>query len=166
MMKEVIIEKCEDYSLNKINSVLSKFEKLFLDNIHKGDSVVIKKLPESRMTFFRHIGIVLRCVGVGLLVVALARPQKGTSEEEVTSEGVDIMLVLDVSYSMRSLDFQPKNRLFVAKETLKDFTVRNTSRTDRPSGMAFPQPECREPSLLLFPPYCVSPLSQISSVST
>ncbi len=42
MMKEVIIEKCEDYSLNKINSVLSKFEKLFLDNIHKGDSVVIK----------------------------------------------------------------------------------------------------------------------------
>jgi Ca-activated chloride channel family protein len=56
-----------------------------------------------------------------LLVVALARPQRGASEEEVTTEGVDIMLVLDVSYSMRSLDFQPKNRLFVAKETIKDF---------------------------------------------
>jgi Ca-activated chloride channel family protein len=73
------------------------------------------------MTIFRHAGIVLRCVGVALLVVALARPQRGASEEEVTTEGVDIMLVLDVSYSMRSLDFQPKNRLFVAKETIKDF---------------------------------------------
>ena len=85
------------------------------------DLSIIKKLPKSRMTVFRHSGIVLRCLGIGLLVVALARPQTGTSEEEVTSEGVDIMLVLDVSYSMRSLDFQPKNRIFVAKETLKDF---------------------------------------------
>jgi Ca-activated chloride channel family protein len=89
--------------------------------IRFSDLSIIKKLPKSPMTSLRHAGIILRCVGVGLLVVALARPQKGTSEEEVTSEGVDIMLVMDVSYSMRSLDFQPKNRLFVAKETIKDF---------------------------------------------
>ena len=89
--------------------------------IRFSDLSIIKKLPKSPMTYLRHAGIALRCLGVGLLIIALARPQKGTSEEEVTSEGVDIMLVLDVSYSMRSLDFQPKNRIFVAKETLKDF---------------------------------------------
>jgi len=50
------------------------------------DLSIIKKLPKSRMTVFRHAGIVLRCVGVALLVVALARPQRGASEEEVTTE--------------------------------------------------------------------------------
>ena len=73
------------------------------------------------MRFFRHAGFVLRCLGVGLLIVALARPQKGTSEEEISNEGVDIMLVLDVSVSMHALDFQPNNRLFVAKKTIEDF---------------------------------------------
>jgi Ca-activated chloride channel family protein len=81
------------------------------------------------MLWLRHAGIVLRCLGIGLLAVALARPQQGTSEEEVTSEGVDIMLVLDVSYSMKALDFQPKNRLFVAKETIKEFIKKR--RNDR-----------------------------------
>jgi len=85
------------------------------------DLSILSALPKDRLAALRHMGIVLRCIGIGLLAVALARPQKGTSEEEVTSEGVDIMLILDVSYSMKALDFQPKNRLFVAKETIKDF---------------------------------------------
>jgi len=103
--------------------------------IRFSDLSIIKKLPKSPMTYLRHAGIALRCLGVGLLIIALARPQKGTSEEEVTSEGVDIMLVLDVSYSMRSLDFQPKNRIFVAKETLKDFIKKR--RNDRIGLMIF-----------------------------
>jgi Ca-activated chloride channel family protein len=81
------------------------------------------------MLVLRHLPMVLRLIGIGLLAVALARPQKGTSEEEVTTEGVDIMLVLDVSYSMKALDFQPKNRLFVAKETIKEFIKKR--RSDR-----------------------------------
>jgi Ca-activated chloride channel family protein len=85
------------------------------------DLSAIKKIPASRFLLLRHAPFALRLAGIGLLVVALARPQKGTSEEEVTTEGVDIVLVLDVSFSMRSLDFQPNNRLFVAKETVKDF---------------------------------------------
>jgi Ca-activated chloride channel homolog len=91
------------------------------------DLSLLTKLPKSRMLFLRHIPIVLRLFGIGLLAVALARPQKGTSEEEVTTEGVDIMLVLDVSYSMKGLDFQPNNRLFVAKETLKEFIKKRRS---------------------------------------
>jgi Ca-activated chloride channel family protein len=85
------------------------------------DLSILRKIPQSPVIRLRHIPFALRLIGVGLLAIALARPQKGTSEEEVTTEGVDIMLVLDVSFSMTSLDFQPKNRLFVAKETIKDF---------------------------------------------
>jgi Ca-activated chloride channel homolog len=93
------------------------------------DLSILEKLPQSPMVRLRHIPFALRLLGIGLLAVALARPQKGTSEEEVTTEGVDIMLVLDVSFSMKSLDFQPKNRLFVAKETIKNFIKKR--RNDR-----------------------------------
>ena len=93
------------------------------------DLSLIAKLPRSRMLVMRHLPMALRLLGIGLCAVALARPQKGTSEEEVTTEGVDIMLVLDVSYSMKALDFQPKNRLFVAKETIKEFIKKR--RSDR-----------------------------------
>jgi Ca-activated chloride channel family protein len=93
------------------------------------DLSILRKIPQSPVIRLRHIPFALRMIGVGLLVVALARPQRGTSEEEVTTEGVDIMLVLDVSFSMKSLDFQPKNRLFVAKETIKDFIKKR--RNDR-----------------------------------
>jgi Ca-activated chloride channel family protein len=97
--------------------------------VRYSDLSILKALPKSRSIVFRHIPIALRLLGIGLIVIALARPQKGTSEEEVTTEGVDIMLVLDVSYSMKALDFQPKNRLFVAKETIKEFIKKR--RSDR-----------------------------------
>ena len=93
------------------------------------DLSLLSRLPKSRTLLLRHVPIALRILGIGLLTVALARPQKGTSEEEVTTEGVDIMLVVDVSYSMKALDFQPKNRLFVAKETIKEFIKKR--RSDR-----------------------------------
>jgi Ca-activated chloride channel family protein len=41
----------------------------------------------------------------------------------VTTQGVDIMLVLDVSSSMRTLDFKPNNRLFVAKKVMEEFIL-------------------------------------------
>lgn len=72
---------------------------------------------------------VLRMLTLGLLVLALARPQSGLILEEVNTEGVDIMLALDVSSSMRALDFKPKNRLDVAKEVATEF-IKNR-RNDR-----------------------------------
>jgi Ca-activated chloride channel family protein len=85
------------------------------------DLAIIEQLPKSFFIQARHILLVLRLIGVGLLIVALARPQEGRSDEEVTTEGVDIMLVLDISESMQALDFQPENRLAVAKKTIADF---------------------------------------------
>jgi Ca-activated chloride channel family protein len=56
-----------------------------------------------------------------LLVLALARPQAGAREETVHTEGVDIVVALDHSGSMRCEDFRPLNRLEVAKRTVADF---------------------------------------------
>lgn len=75
----------------------------------------------SPRRFFRQLLPVARMAAVALLFVALARPRAGTQVEEVTSEGVDIMLVLDVSSSMQAEDFKPHNRLYVAKEEIKKF---------------------------------------------
>lgn len=60
-------------------------------------------------------------VALAALIVALARPQSGTREVEVRSEGIDIVTVIDASGSMRAEDFQPNNRLYVAKEVAKQF---------------------------------------------
>jgi len=55
-----------------------------------------------------------------LLVVALARPQTGAAKVERKSEGIDIVLALDISGSMRAEDFKP-NRLAVVKQVAKEF---------------------------------------------
>jgi Ca-activated chloride channel family protein len=56
-----------------------------------------------------------------LLGVAMARPQSGTRELDVKSEGIDIIVVIDASGSMKAEDFQPNNRLFVAKHVASSF---------------------------------------------
>jgi Ca-activated chloride channel family protein len=60
-------------------------------------------------------------LAVLLVTVALARPQHGLRENELSGRGVDIVLALDLSSSMRAEDFQPDNRLFVAKKVAADF---------------------------------------------
>lgn len=62
---------------------------------------------------------------LALVAVALARPQ-GTSRraEDAAVEGIDIVVALDLSTTMQAADFEPQNRLHVAKEVLKDFIGR------------------------------------------
>ncbi len=69
----------------------------------------------------------VRLLALSLLVVALARPQVVQREQEIKTEGIDIMLALDISGSMQAEDFKPNNRLYVAKEVISDFLglVRN-----------------------------------------
>jgi Ca-activated chloride channel homolog len=89
--------------------------------IRFSDLSAINKIPPSPLLKARHVPFVLRLLALGLLIIALARPQHGTTDEEITTEGVDIMLVLDVSETMRALDYQPENRLAVAKQTIREF---------------------------------------------
>ena len=66
---------------------------------------------------------ILGGAGMLLLTLALARPQKGFRENELSGRGVDIVLALDVSSSMRAEDFQPDNRLAVAKTVAQSFVA-------------------------------------------
>jgi Ca-activated chloride channel family protein len=68
-----------------------------------------------------HLPTFLNLLVLSLLIIGLARPQEGRVYEEIETRGVDIMLCLDISTSMRAEDFQPKNRLYVAKERAKEF---------------------------------------------
>ncbi len=85
---------------------------------------------------------VARVLALVLLAVALARPQIVEKQEEIRTEGIDIMLSLDVSGSMQAEDFKPRNRLYVAKRVVGEFL--DLIRNDRVglvvfAGQAFTQ---------------------------
>lgn len=64
----------------------------------------------------------LRIGAFAFAVIALARPQERDSRlKDLSVEGIDIMIALDLSTSMEAADFRPNNRLFVAKEVLSEF---------------------------------------------
>ncbi len=79
-----------------------------LDNITSIKSIALRMLPW------------LRYVILASLIIALARPRLVLKEEEVTAEGIDIMMVMDLSSSMLARDFRP-DRLTVSKEMAKKF---------------------------------------------
>ncbi len=82
--------------------------------------------PRSWRVRLRHLPLVLGALGLTLAALALARPQRGFTRESVTTRGVDIVVALDVSDSMAAEDFQPRNRLEVAKQVVADFVQRRT----------------------------------------
>lgn len=63
----------------------------------------------------------LRVCVLGLIILALARPQSGRTTIVNEGEGIDIVLALDVSGSMAAQDFVPNDRLYVAKQTIEAF---------------------------------------------
>ena len=65
--------------------------------------------------------IALRVLAIVALATALARPRTGARTETVRGDGISIVIALDVSSSMLAEDFQPDNRLGVAKTTAKEF---------------------------------------------
>lgn len=69
----------------------------------------------------RYLLLVLELVVLSLWIVAMARPQAGSHVRKVDVNALDIVLALDISGSMQAIDFQPNNRLYVAKNVLKEF---------------------------------------------
>ncbi|HVZ48013.1 MAG TPA: VWA domain-containing protein, partial [Gemmatimonadaceae bacterium] len=67
-----------------------------------------------------------RVLAIALVCVAVARPRAGARAEEVESDGISIILAIDLSSSMLAEDFQPLNRLEVAKARVKDFIKART----------------------------------------
>src|SRR4051812_19826945 len=67
--------------------------------------------------------------------IALARPRSGARAENVTTEGINIVIAIDLSSSMLAQDFQPQNRMEVAKEMVKRFII--ARKSDRVGIVAF-----------------------------
>lgn len=88
---------------------------------------LVKEAAGKKSRFRRLVPASLRLAALVFLVLALMRPQTGTGEEKSTQQVIDIMISLDVSGSMATLDFQPDNRLVAAKLEAKRFI------TERPN---------------------------------
>ena len=95
--------------------------------IHFPSAAGFKALTPAISRWTRHTPMVLRLLALSLLIVALARPQQALDEQKVTSEGIDIVIALDISTSMLAEDLQPKNRLEAAKQVAREFIEERTS---------------------------------------
>jgi Ca-activated chloride channel homolog len=92
--------------------------------IRYSDISRLKAGGRGRMARLRHLLMFLRLGVLSLLFVAMARPQTETVIEPSYTEGVDIVIALDVSGSMQAIDLDMKsrkNRLEVSKEVIENF---------------------------------------------
>jgi Ca-activated chloride channel family protein len=80
----------------------------------------LKDLPQQTARNARHFLFALRMAVLSLLVLAFARPQSGVKGEEVLTEGIDIILTMDISSTMLAEDIRP-NRVDATKEVAKEF---------------------------------------------
>ena len=85
------------------------------------------KVGASRLTgILRHLPMVLRTAALCLLVVAIARPRSSRELERIDTEGIDIVLAMDVSTSMLARDFNP-DRISAAKDIAIEFIAQRPS---------------------------------------
>lgn len=96
---------------------------LIVSNINQWQ---IKKA--SLRTYLRHIPFILRMLAVALIILAIARPRSSQDFETVDTEGIDIVLDMDVSTSMLARDFTP-DRIGAAKDIAIEFIA--SRPTDR-----------------------------------
>jgi Ca-activated chloride channel family protein len=85
------------------------------------DLGLLEGIKPSMAARLRNVPFALKLAGLALVLIALARPQSGSTHEEVLTKGIDIMLALDNSTSMAAEDFKPQNRLEVAKGSVRNF---------------------------------------------
>jgi Ca-activated chloride channel homolog len=83
-------------------------------------AVTRKELKSSPINIIRFIPDVFLLVAMALICISLARPQKSNEKTEQWSEGIDIMMAIDISRSMSISDFEP-DRLAAAKNVAMDF---------------------------------------------
>ena len=78
------------------------------------------------LAYLRHLPFALRLCALCLIIVAIARPRSSTEMERVDSEGIDIVLAMDVSTSMLARDFKP-DRINAAKDIAVEFIAQRPS---------------------------------------
>jgi Ca-activated chloride channel homolog len=97
----------------------------YQSTVHFPSLATLKTLRPSSVDLYAGLPIIIRFLAIALLIIALARPQEGHKSTEILSVGVDIMLALDTSGSMRALDFIEEEkrvtRLTVVKGVVSKF---------------------------------------------
>ena len=93
----------------------------------RGEAVVFSRAPTLAAIGSRRAAVlgavpeILRALAFAVLIVALAGPRTSATVVEEEAEGIAIMIAVDVSSSMLAEDFQPRNRLGAAKQTVARF---------------------------------------------
>ncbi len=88
--------------------------------IRVSSAAPVFKAPRSIRHYLRHLVFLFQVLAIAAFTVVLARPQSSRSWENVTTEGIDIVIALDISSSMLARDFQP-DRLEAAKNVATEF---------------------------------------------
>lgn len=83
-------------------------------------SFAFDKAPSTIRVYLRHFPFLLRLAAITLVIIVLARPQSINSSDISNSEGIDIVMALDISGTMMAQDFQP-TRLEAAKKVAAEF---------------------------------------------
>ena len=91
-------------------------------SLQMSDTRVLKQQPKSARIYLLHVPFVLRVACITLLSLALARPQLTNRWSSESTEGIDIMMALDISGTMQAEDLKP-NRLEAAKQVASDFVI-------------------------------------------
>lgn len=87
-----------------------------------------EKAPSTLRVCMRHFPFLLRVIAIALVIIVLARPQSVNSSDISKSEGIDIIMALDISGTMMANDFSP-TRLEAAKKVASEFI--NDRQSDR-----------------------------------
>ena len=91
-----------------------------LGSIYISSAENFSGMKKSFKEYMKQILFTLKLIATALLILALARPQSTTSWKNISTEGIDIVLAMDISASMLAQDFKP-NRLEASKEVAIDF---------------------------------------------
>lgn len=111
-----------------------RFERRRVGALRYSAMDTVHQVSAGRSRWRHRVPSMLRALALTALIFALARPQTGMTSEDVRTEGIDIVLALDISTSMLAEDLQP-NRLEAAKSVATDFV--DGRRNDRIGLVAF-----------------------------
>ncbi len=89
-------------------------------SIQVSSTAPVFKVPRTIRHYLRHLVFVSQIIALAFFITVLARPQSSRSWENVTTEGIDIVIALDISSSMLAQDFTP-DRLEAAKNVAMQF---------------------------------------------
>ena len=81
---------------------------------------VFQEMPKTYKHYLRYLPLALHLLALAALIIAIARPQKSDSWSNQTTEGIDIVMAVDISSSMLAEDLKP-NRLRAAKKVATEF---------------------------------------------